>query len=304
VTAGRRTLALATAAVLAVAAAVGVTISKRHTNPRHAAVAQYIERINAVQDDMRGELTVSAVAYRRFATDGRIDARGRAKLVAARGALERLERRLAAIPAPRETTHLRVLVRRLAADETALAGEVAALATFAPQFGSLLAKAAAAGTRLERALAAVESPTAHPVRGTKKAVAAAQARFKAAAGAAAAAQAQAIEDYADALGRIAGRIRALHPPPVLEPAYRTQLKTFTATRQAGDALAGELRSQDRTEVSRLGRTFMVAARSAGTVGAQRAQIAAIREYNRRVRALGKLRAQIRDELARVQLAVQ
>jgi hypothetical protein len=44
----------------------------------------------------------------------------------------------------------------------------------------------------------------------------------------------------------------------------------------------------------------LAARTAGSVSAQKAQIAAITAYNRRVRGIGTLQGDIRQELVRLQ----
>ena len=87
---------------------------------------------------------------------------------------------------------------------------------------------------------------------------------------------------------------------VMTPAYRTQLKTLDASRTAGSALAQELRKKDRSQVAVFGRRFTVAARTAGSVSAQKAQIAAINAYNHRVRTIGTLQGDIQQELARLQ----
>ena len=295
---------LGIAAAVALAAAVAFTVTKHTTSKRHDAVAAYITRVNAVQDDMRAQLTLSAAAYRNFTVNGRIDPRSRSRLVLAQTTLRRLERRLAAVPSPPETRRLRSLMRRLATQQTALAGEVVALAAYSPQFAALARSSAAAGKRLQRALGAVNSPTAHAIRGTKSQVTAAQARFRTEAAAAAAAQADAIEAYAAALGSISARLGRLTPPPVLAPTHRTQLHAFTVTRRAAVALATELRTPGRSDVSRFARRFTIAARSAGSVTAQKDQNEAIRAYDRRVRGLATLGAQIRNELRHVQAVVR
>ena len=65
-------------------------------------------------------------------------------------------------------------------------------------------------------------------------------------------------------------------------------------------LASELRKRNRSHVAALGRKFTLAARLSGSVSAQRAQIAAIRAYNSRVRGIGTLQGKIQQELARLQ----
>jgi len=61
--------------------------------------------------------------------------------------------------------------------------------------------------------------------------------------------------------------------------------------------------KNRSQVAVLGRKFTLAARIAGSVSAQKAQIAAIKAYNRRVRAIGTLQGDIQRELARLQQLV-
>jgi hypothetical protein len=86
----------------------------------------------------------------------------------------------------------------------------------------------------------------------------------------------------------------------LTPAFRTQLQTLAASRTAGAALSRELRKNDRSQVSVFGRKFTLAARIAGSISAQKAQITAIKAYNRRVRAIGTLQGDIRQELVHLQ----
>jgi hypothetical protein len=50
----------------------------------------------------------------------------------------------------------------------------------------------------------------------------------------------------------------------------------------------------------LGRRFTIAARTAGSVDAQKAQIEAVKAYNRRVRAIGTMQGRISRELSRLQ----
>jgi hypothetical protein len=86
----------------------------------------------------------------------------------------------------------------------------------------------------------------------------------------------------------------------MRPANNGQIRTLEASRVAGAALSAELRKANRSRVPVLGRRFTLAARIAGSVSTQRAQIAAIKAYNRRVRGIGTLQGEIRQELAHVQ----
>jgi hypothetical protein len=164
----------------------------------------------------------------------------------------------------------------------------------------LLQRAKVAGTVLSRSLATVKPPVPHRIHGTRKQVQAAQAAFNAAASAAAAQQADAVDVYDAKVGSIERALRKLDPPPVLTPAFRTQLQTLAASRTAGAALSRELRKNDRSQVSVFGRKFTLAARIAGSISAQKAQITAIKAYNRRVRAIGTLQGDIRQELVHLQ----
>jgi len=187
--------------------------------------------------------------------------------------------------------------------EVSVAHEVAQLAVFSPRFAADIALTRVAGAKLAHALAAAKAPTPRRIRGTKKQVQAAQAQFTAEAEKAAAQQAAAVDAYDAALGVALRGLAKLDPPRVLEPSFRTQVHAFELSRSAGAALAAELRKKNRTNVSVLGRRFTIATRSAGSVSAQKAEIAAIRAYNKRANAIGALQGRIQSELARLQTAV-
>ena len=150
------------------------------------------------------------------------------------------------------------------------------------------------------ALAAVKPPTPHQIHGKKQQVRAAQASFAALSDTAAADQAAAVEAYDAELEAGLARLRKLDPPSSMRPSFRTQTRTFELTRSAGAALAAELRMKNRTRVAILGRQFTVATRTATAVTAQKAEIAAIRAYNRRVGVIGDVQGRVQTELARLQ----
>jgi hypothetical protein len=296
----RRTVVLGIAAGAAIAAAVIVTVAKNPGPSReHKDAARYIERVDSIQQQLRVELTKATKAYRDFAR-----AHGSAELAVELAGAERtmlkLERRLGAVDAPPVAARLRKLLMRLAAAEVALAHEVSQLAVFSPRFTLLVRAANNAGKELGRALSSVSPPTAHTIRGTKKQIAKAREAFRTEAAKAADTQADAVDAYDAKIAIVGRRLRRLHPPEVMRPAYRTQLRTLAATRRAGQALANELRKSDRSHVAVVGRRFTIAARGAASVAAQQAQISAVKAYNTRVRAIGAMQASIRSELARVQ----
>ena len=297
----RRTVVLGIAAAVAVIAAVAVTVfGKSSASPKHKAVAAYITGVDQIQQQMQVELINTVSVYRAFA-NGALPAKTLVpRLGKAEQTLRRLQGRLVALPAPAPAMRLRRLLIQLMGSEVSTAHEVRQLATFSPKFAVLLKDVRTVGSELAQALAAVKPPKAHQLHGTKKQVHEAQAQFAAAASKAAAQQADAVDVYDAKLARIERDLRKLDPAPVVRPDYRTQLQTLAASRTAGAALARELRKTDRSQVAVFSRRFTLAARLAGSTGAQKAQIAAIKAYNKRVREIGTLQGAIKLELARLQ----
>jgi hypothetical protein len=296
----KRTVVLGITAAVAVAAAASVALIGRSSSPKHNAVAGYIKDVDAVQQQMQAQLTKTVAAYRSFSKGGAPAKTLTPELAQAETTLRLLQRRLVALPAPQPAKRLRTLLVRLTAVEVAIAHEVAQLSGFTSPYSTLLKEARTASVVLSHALSAVKPPVAHKIRGTRKQVKKAQAAFTAAASAAAAQQADAVDAYDAKIAVVERRLRKLEPPPVMTPAYRTQLKTLETSRIAGSALAQELRKKNRSHVAVFGRRFTLAARIAGSVSAQKAQIAAITAYNRRVRSIGTLQGEIRQELVRLQ----
>jgi hypothetical protein len=300
----RKTVALGIAAAVAVGAALIVTLAGRSpASPKHKAVAAYITDVDQIQQQLQAQLTKTVKAYREFSAGSTPAKTLTPQIREAEQTLRQLQRRIVGLPAPTPATHLRKLLVRLMGAEVSVAHEVGQLAVFSPRYATLLKPARAAGAELSSELAAVKPPKVHSLRGTKAQLQKAQAAFAAAASAAAAQQADAVDAYVARIGAVEARLRSVRPPLVMRPAYRTQLQTLEASRKAGSALAHELRKKDRSQVAVLGRKFTLAARIAGSVSAQKAQIAAIKAYNRRVRAIGTLQGEIQQELARLRQLV-
>ena len=300
----KRTVALGIAAVAAVAAAVVVTVYNHGSSgsPQRSAVSAYITRVNAIQTTMHAPLAQVMLAYRDFTGTGLGPAKQNVvpELAAAAATLEKLNRRLAAVPAPQEARKLRTKLLALVAAQTAVTREVEGIAAFSPAFGAELRRANRANAVLGAALRSIPVPKAHNVRGTKKQVLAAQRAYRVRAQAAANAQADVIDAYDVALARVIARLTALRPPRVLAPGYEAQLRAFRATRAAGARLAKGLRSTHRGDLARLGRNFVSASRIAQTTAAQKAQIAAIKRYNARAREISLAAADVQNELVRLQ----
>jgi len=289
--------------VIAVALAVGLVVGAgrlwgKKSGPS-AAVAAYIKSVDGVQQQMRLPLTHLLTAYRSFSTQIG-DPRKQAPLTAAERTLRTLELRLAALPAPPAATELRRLLAQLVRADDGVAVEIEDLARFMPRFHQVIGVTALASRQLGRTLATATPPTPHTVRGTAKQIAAARAAFAAAATRAAATQADAVDAYDRVVALALRGLRTLRPPPVMAPAYRTQVQTLAATDLAGAALAQGLRKQNRAGVPQLSRRFTEASRLSGSIAAQRAEIAAIKAYDARVRTIGNVQARIQREVSRLQ----
>lgn len=300
----KRTVALGVGAAAAVAASVAVTVYNHgsHGSPQRRAVTAYIQRVNAIQNTMHAPLARVLLAYRDFTGTG-VRPGGQnvvPELTAATNTLAKLNRRLAAVPAPAEAKKLRTKLLALVAAQASVTSEVDRLASFSPAFARELRGANRANAALGLALRAIPVPKPHLVRGSKKKVVAAQRAYSAQAQAAADAQADAIDAYDAVLAQVIDRLGALRPPRVFEPGYRAQIRALQSTRAAGANLASGLRGKRRNDLSRLGRAFVASSRIAQTTAAQQAQIAAIKRYNARAREISLAAADVQNELARLQ----
>lgn len=300
----KRTVVLGIAAAAAVAAAVVVTVYNHssHGSPQRKAVTAYIQRVNAIQTTMHAPLAQVMLAYRDFTGSGLGPAKQNVahELAVAAATMETLDRRLAAVPAPREARKLRTKLLVLVAAQAEVTREVEGLASFTPGYAAELRRANHANAVLGAALKAIPVPKSHSIRGTKKQVLAAQRAYRVKAQAAASSQADAIDVYDASLARVIARLAAMRPPRVLVPGYAAQLRAFRATRAAGIRLSEGLRSANRGDVARLGRNFVNASRIAQTTAAQEAQITAIKRYNARARAISSASADVQNELVRLQ----
>ena len=298
----RRTVVLGVAAAAAVAAAATATaINHRSSGSKERRdVTAYIDSVNAIENQMHRPLTRVMLAYRDFTGNSLARRNPVPELAAAAQTLARLNRRLAVLPAPPQAKKLRAALVRLVAEQAEVTREVQRLAAFTPAYAKVLRNAQAAGAELGRALRAVKIPTPHTLRGTKKQIRAAQARYRADSSAAAAAQSAAIDAYDGRVASIVHRLRNLQPPAALVPTYRAELHGLQDAAAAGSRLANELRKPRRTAVAELGRQFTLASREAQALTAQRAEIAAVRAYNARARAIASTSTDVQREVARLQ----
>ncbi len=292
------------AAALATVLLAGCGGGSNDSAARRQAVTLYVNRVNATERQMRVPLLEMAKAYRGFSTRPAKLAQVRPRLVKAERTLRALDRKLGSLDTPPDAALLQSLLLQLVGAEVDLAREVNQLAVFLPRFTVALRPFAPANAKLSAALAAARVTPPKLVRPTAKELKAARAAYTRALARASAQQAAALEGYAQSASDVAARLRALDPPPAMAPALETEIATLARIDSSAVALAAALRHGKQADVNRLNRAFAEASRSGNSLSAQRAEIAAVKAYDARVRAIGKLALRVDRERAQLQRALQ
>jgi hypothetical protein len=238
---------------------------------RRDAVSHYIDQVNLIEKGLAKPARTISVSTRELAKPNgdRAGAERRLRVAAAR--IDSLRLRLARARAPAEAARLRSLLLELLRQEAGLARELAGYAAFVPALQAALRPLPAAGARLKKS-----------------------------SGTTAAAQADVLDAYAATVAVAARRLRALHPPALAAPVRATEVRTLERVHNAAIALARALRAKRVGALSALVHDLDVAAAGNGSLAAQRARIAAVRAYDRRVSSLDSLTARIYRERARLQ----
>lgn len=237
-------------------------------NARRHAVAEYIDSVNAIQRDMRLPLARVEYSYRQFARPGSSPRTGSAPLWSAVRSIRRLHDRLVHLQAPKEATAIAHDLIRLTASETAFAREVALFADYVPRYRRVLAPLGAASREFRTSLRRARRPAAQVV---------------------------ALRAYRKSLAPIVAGLEQLRPPPVLVPLHTRQLDSLRRVGAAAGRLSTALERQDTARIGPLLSEFEDASQATSSLGAQRAQIAAARAYNRRLYAIRSLAAKIEQE---------
>jgi hypothetical protein len=232
------------------------------------AIAAYVTKINAVEVQLARPLVDVSKANRDFARGKGNPAKIQARLARSEQIFARLRRRIAAVTPPPEAKRMRLLLLELVDRQADLAHETLLLARFVPAFSAALRPLPAEGRSLRSALNAKQPANA---------------------------KADALELYGRQLGAVLPQLRALHPPPASAPAVANQVRTLVAVRASVVALARAVREKRAKQVAPLLHRFDVAASSNRSLAAQRAQIAAVRAYNARVRAIDRIVGQLSAE---------
>jgi len=265
---------------------------------KRKAITQYIERVDAVEQELRYPLLKIEKTYRDFSAHPGTMKKAAPQFATAEATLHTLQTRLGLIDPPPDARRLRTLLVALIGAQVELAHELTTLVNFLPAFSAALTSLGPADAQLKKSLAAVAVPKPKPVKPAQ--LKAARAAFKRAVSAAAAGQAVALDTYLREIAKVQVRLRGLRPPPSMAPAYRTQLATLARVRATGTALVGALQKKQYARVAVLDRSFQKAATTSTSLAAQRAQIAAVKGYNARVKAVSELALRVDAERARLQ----
>jgi hypothetical protein len=259
-------------AVLVVIAALAASGCGGDDHSRRDAVDQYIREINTIQARLRSPLAAVAIATRSFSTRPAELRSERVRLARAEQTIVRLQRRIDKLEAPQDARTLHRRLVTLLRAERGLTHELLRVAVVQPELDDATRAVGPAGKAFQAELAAAKTGRE---------------------------QAAALDRYGAKLARPIEKLRAVHPPPLLEPVRDAQLATLTRLRSTGRSLAAALRKRQARQAGQLVQRFQAAARTGDTVAAQRARIAAVKAYNVRVARVSRLAALVQRERDRL-----
>jgi hypothetical protein len=247
---------------------------------KHKAVADYITRVDDVEQGMAGPLQQVTRANQSFARK-QTNSKAKVELQASERTMLRLRKRLAKITPPPEAQHLHALLLQLVDREVALTRQMQLLAGFVGPYQSALRPMQTASATLKTQLAEKATGTA--------ATKALDAR-----------KADELTSFAHAVEGVAADVNALSPPAVWKPAWSDQLVSLRRLRSSALALAAAIRANDAAAIAPLLERFDRAAIANQTTAAQKREIAAVKAYNARLHELVRLAQRIQLERARLQ----
>jgi hypothetical protein len=260
-------VALAASAVVLLVSACGGNSARRH------AVSDYIDQVNRVQIAMRAPLNSVQKAYRDFGRkNGPSLTKETPRLVRAESTIQQVDKRLRALKPPPDAHKLHVLLVRLVDQEAEVAHELVLLALFSPRFSAALQPLGAASQTLQASF-----------KGAKKAKT----------------QADALDVYAVSLAAVLAKLKQLEAPPAFVPTLVAQKRTLATVRTSAIELADGLRKNRRAVLPTLIQRFTNAGLSNQSLTAQRARIAAIEAYNKRIADLSALARRVNTERLRL-----
>jgi hypothetical protein len=236
-------------------------------------VSDYIQQVNHIQLAMRVPLIAVQKAYRDFGRkNGPSLAQVEPRLARAEVTIRRLELRLEAVQPPPDAKKLQALLVQLVGREAEAAHEMVLLAQFSPRFSAALRPLAPASKNLRTAF-----------KGATKAKT----------------QADALDAYAATVASVLRRLRAVEAPPAFKPTLESQRTTLERVRKSATDLADGLRANRRAALPSLIQRFTNAGLVGQGLAAQRARIAAIKAYNKRIADLAALARRVNTERLRL-----
>jgi hypothetical protein len=246
----------------------------------HAALTNYLKRVQTVEAGMAGQLQQVTIANQTFAR-AKEDPQLSRQLGSSERTLRTLRQRLAKVTAPPQARQLRALLLRLVDGEIELAHEVRQLSAFVPRYRVALRPLQPASAALQKQLSA-------------------SAKGAAATKALNAAKADELTAYVGKVGSVIETMHPLDPPPVWQPTYRQQLSSLSRLRSSALALASAVRANNAQAIPSLLQRFDAAAISNQTIAAQKREIAAVKAYNGRIEGLVRLARSVETERRRLE----
>jgi hypothetical protein len=235
---------------------------------RRAAVARYIDEVNAVQRGLGIELARVNTIYGRVRRNpgmlsDRVD-----DLARGERAMRTLRSRLDALRPPPEAATLDAEFLRLLSMQVAFAHDVTQLGRYLPALSAEQKKLLASSQQLGRDIESAGDATA---------------------------QAGAFSRFVASLERVAGRLSQLQAPPALEPGRRRENERVRRLAGLAERIREALESGQAREVEPLLRSL---ARTAGA-GVTQSERRAIIAYNARLRRIDDQRAVVQKERLRL-----
>lgn len=265
-----RGLALAAVAIAVLAAGCG-------GDGRRDAVVAYIDDANLIQRRLAVPLDGARRAYTDFSKrDAKLE-QIRPRLTKARHTIQTLERRLGRLNPPPEAKRLHALLLELVDAQAGLAHDIELLAEFMPRYVDRLSPLRAVERRLRSDLASARTADA---------------------------QAAALDHYGRDVGVVVRTLDGLRPPAPLATEFETQMDTLGDIQRGATALARALKTNETEALAARLRQFADAANGGRSLAAQRANIAAVKAYNRRIARLNELAAEVNLERVRIQTTLE
>ena len=265
---------------LVIVAAATAMLAAGCGHSHHAAIADYITRVNEVEQGMAGPLQQVTRVNQSFAKS-QTNPRVEVELATSERTMRRLELRLRKVVPPPQAAHLHALLLELVEREVELTHETKQFAAFVGGY--------------QRALLPMQ-----PASATLKATLSARAKGAAATKALDQKKADQLVSFAATAAQVIAALRPLDPPPVWHSTYADEVSSITRMRSAALALARVIRANDSAAIPPLLERFDRAAVATQTTAAQKRAIADEKAYNARIRALTKLAHRVDLERARLE----